>query len=209
MKALIIKDFIWFWKQGRIYIASIALFAVAFFFLPNNALAGYYPSLILGMIATTFFQIDEREKWNVYIQTMPCTKKEYVVSKYIVSLLFAFMGTVIMAASSLASSIVNGNFDIKLLISYIGMMFLIGIAPSSLMLLFMFKFASEKGRIICLAVFGLSFAAVGVFAAKGIITDSGALAPKLNFFISVFCAIVIWAASLLLSVKIYDKKEVA
>lgn len=209
MKALLTKDLISFFKWGKLYIAVILVFAVAFFFAPDNAIMGYYPSLILGMFAITFLQIDEREKWNVYVQTMPCTKKDYVASKYIVSLLLAAMGTVIMAASSLASSIAHGAFNLEALASYVGMMILIGIMPSSLMLPFMFKFSAEKGRIMCFVIFGLMFGVVSAFATIGKIYNSSMLSPKISFAVSIVLAAVIWLASLFISIKIYNKREIA
>lgn len=208
MKALLIKDLISFFKWGKLYIAMILIFAAAFFFAPDNAIMGCYPSLILGMFAITFLQIDEREKWNVYVQTMPCTKKDYVVSKYIVSLLLATMGTVIMAVSSLASSIAHGIFNLEALASYVGMTVLIGVMPCSLMLPLMFKFSAEKGRIMCFVIFGLMFGGVSAFAAIGKINDSSMLVPKISFAFSLVLAIAIWLASLIISIKIYNKREI-
>ncbi|MCO8193455.1 ABC-2 transporter permease [Anaerofustis sp. NSJ-163] len=208
MKGLLLKDMYELIKQCKF----ILLFCVVYVFLSYTE-SGYFflafSIIFFSLLPTTIMALDERSKWESYAITMPYTRKEMVLSKYILSLggvifmsvLYEFVNIIIyFINSSYAMSIVD-SFNIILPFC------LMAIIISSVNLPINFKFGAEKGRLgtilICVVI--------GVIGG-GLFSQSSGSVELINYFMNIpsFVYLVLiallWIVSYFVSVKIYEKR---
>ena len=208
MKALIYKDLLAVWKYCRTHIFMCAAFLLASTFVEEYSFLQMYPLIFMGMLVNTLIAYDERDKWDRQVLTMPVTRKQYVSAKYLTGLILQGVVLVLTALAHglqlhLAGSLVWDAFwaDISMLV-------VLAVSAPSLILPFIFKNGSEKGRMAYLIVFGTLFALVaagGVVLAKlGMVVELTELPMGI---VSVVAAVVLYPASWLLSVHWYGKRE--
>jgi len=164
IKGLITKDLL----QLKSYRKTLLIFMIIFIFtsFAQSSIDGIGNMLVImttlgfGMFSIATFNYDETAKADKYILTLPLTKKEVVLSKYILvimsTIIGAILGTII---SSVVISIVNKQLPdmMELLYSAIGGIFGIGIIES-IQIPCIYKYGSEKGRIwLFVGVFSISF----------------------------------------------------
>jgi len=221
MKGLIIKDLL----QLKSYMKTLIIFMVIFILvsieqsnLNNDGILIVMMTLGLGMFGMATFSYDEMAKADRYILTMPFTRKEVVLSKYILLLSLTTLGSIIgMILNIIISVIFKNSFpNIMDLIS----MALGGILGISLVestyIPCIYKLGSEKGRIYMFIVtMILAFLSGGIFYfGEKIVTN---FSIDISFFSNIFelffpiillsFIIIIYFVSYKISYKIYSKKE--
>ena len=110
MRGLLLKDIYMLMKYGKIFFIVALLFSALIFTGENSAFYIVYPSFLCGMMSVTLIGYDEREKWNIYSQTLPYSKTQLVSVKYVVG--FAFQSIVLLISSITYAihMIQNGTF---------------------------------------------------------------------------------------------------
>lgn len=210
MKGLLIKDFLLLKKTGRIFAMLLGLYLIMTIFM--NTDMGPLMVFLCGMLSISTFAYDEQAKWDSYALTMPVSKRDLVLSKYVIAIILCFIGAVAGAILSVASSL-DAPF-----INWTGILMTSGIALcasylfNSLALPLLYKFGAEKTRVVLLACY-----AVPLIGASLVLNEleksSGSLLrlqPLLNLgaILLPFVTIAALFASYLLSLRIYNKKDV-
>lgn len=190
----------------------LTIMAIAYsIFIPRFITLSYY--MLTMIIIISSFYIDELSKGNYLTYSLPVSKKEYIISKYIFSLI-SILGIVLLVSI--------GSFIGSTVCSYLG--FSIGKAP-----LFSFKITFLFGISICLCMVGIIIPVILKFAYKNSATiftmimlaisfSASSLLDKLSQTISLNInniAVIAFAASFLLffisffiSIMLINKKEV-
>lgn len=202
MKGLIIKDILMI--KNNIKLLSIA-FLVWLILLStqNNDMTFVFPFLAI-MIFISTFSYDDYNNWNAYAITLPNGRKNVVKSKYIASIILTVVIALICGAISYMFYKAK-MLDLiqQLLGSLVGVIIVI-----SLLYPIIFKYGSEKGRIITMLL------VIGTICISGLISKIINIPEKyINIFnnyetvfltiISIMCLII----SYIISKKIYLKKE--
>lgn len=208
MKALICKDFLAVWKYCRTYIFLCGAFLAASVFVEEYSFLQMYPVIFMGMLVNTLIAYDERDKWDRQVLTMPVSRKQYVTAKYLTGLIL--QGTVLLL-TALAHGLqlrLAGVFYWKTFWADMAVMVVLASAAPSLLLPFIFKNGSEKGRMAYLIVLGTVFAA----AAAGVVVlkKLDLLGVSLDLpvpALTAALAAVLYPASWALSVRWYEKRE--
>ncbi len=199
MSALILKDMYVLLKQ-----VSFILFLTPFI-LTGEINAIIFVLFVFSALPMTAMAYDEQAKWNSYATMMPYSKKELVVSKFVLGYIFVFGAIVVSSLIGLVLNIMKidlmtSNLDINslLLCVSVALMFI------ALQLFVNFKFGVEKGRIIYI----LGFAGLG--ALNGFVNSMGTDAimelletPPIIFF---GISIIINLISITLSIKLKNKE---
>ena len=208
MKALIYKDLVAIWKYCRTYILMCAVFLVLSVFMEEYSFLQMYPVIFMGTLVNTLIAYDEREGWDRQVLTMPVTRKQYVTGKYLTGLIL--LGTmVVLSAAACALRLTMGDgFVWEVFQDYLAFLLGLAVASPALILPFVFKNGSEKGRMAYLIVVGTSFA----IAAGGVV-----LLKKLDLLntpmefpilaLTAVAALALYPASWALSVHWYEKRE--
>lgn len=206
MKGLLLKDFYLMGKYCRVFLLMIAVFISVSFIGKENMFYTFYPSVISGILPVTLLSYDEKEKWDVYAGTLPVTRAQIVSSKYLIGLSINILLFVLMAAGQAFRMINTQAFEAGEYFTRLMSIMSVSLIAPAILLPFVFKFGTEKGRIAYFAMIMLVCA--GGVALGNI--DSGLFSSPAVFIPSalVFAAVVlIYIASWLLSIYFYERRE--
>lgn len=219
IKGLIIKDLL----QLKSYKRTLIMFIIIF--IASSTMQEHTRNVLtvmmtlgLGMFSIATFSYDEMAKADKYILTLPLTKKEVVLAKYILvissTIIGALLGSLVSIILSLAMKTQLPNL-LELLELAIGSIFGIGIVEA-IQIPFIYKYGAEKGRIqIFIAIAIIAFLLGGIvwiaekysinLAANSIING------MMNFLpiILILVTAIIYYISYKIAYKIYDQKEIA
>ncbi|MCR4639158.1 ABC-2 transporter permease [Ruminococcus sp.] len=211
MKGLLIKELITNIKTNKLSLLIIPAFAIFGILNEQNMFLMIIP-MLLSMLPLGQMSYDEMSHWNQYVYCMPVSKKAIVSSKYISVLIMAvfsalFVGIIILFVNHKSPSVYNE----MLLMSVIA--FLTGALVPCISLPINYKFGTTKGRIIYLIIVGLFCGIVpGVMLSNSKKITEKAMnllsSPALFCALSVGVLAVMLFISWLLSVKIYESKEI-
>ncbi len=202
MKGLILKDLINLKKQAITLTVLIGFYVLMALVSNNNSMLGGITAVMCGMLPITALSYDEKAKWDKYALSMPVSRTDMVMSKYLLGFMLSCAALIFNLIFNLATS--SESIQDTLLISFI--FFAIGILFMSFMMPILFKFGVEKGRIMMMIVL---FAPTGFVL---LLSKSGLKPPsmgtlKMIAYASPFLVIAILAVSIALSLKIYKNKE--
>lgn len=208
MKALIYKDLLAVWKYCRMYLFMCAAFLISSVFVEAYSFLQMYPLILMGMLVNTLIAYDEHDKWERLVLTMPVSRKQYVTAKYLMGL--TLQGTVLLltAGAHALQLVLAGKFVWEAFQMDLVILLVIASAAPSLMLPFVFRNGSEKGRMAYLIVIGTVF---GLAAAGSIILKKLDLMHRQVAFpgglLVVVLVVLLYLGSWALSVRWYEKRE--
>ena len=178
--------------------------------------------IIVGMISLSTFSYDEMSKSNKYILTLPVTRKEIVLEKYVLAIGATILGGILgFIVTLLVGNVMNylrpdNLIDINietLLATSVGGMFGISLIQS-IQIPSIFKWGAEKGRIqmfIVLFVLVIIGAIAGFLLKQaGLSVDIEELENILNNFglvALILLSCLMYFISYKISYKIYKNKE--
>ncbi|WP_131026780.1 ABC-2 transporter permease [Clostridioides difficile] len=212
MKGLILKDLL----NLKGNIKFILLFIIMFGFMSSlgdgnvNNFIGVIIVLCTTMIVSTF-SYDDLNKWDSYVLTMPINRNDIVLSKYLTMLIFSFIGVLV----SLIVSVTIGYFKNTLILNETllinALILSISVCFGSLILPLIYKFGTERARLLMILCFLVPTLALLVF--KSILENISSpisIEIILNTLVYSlpFVAILLFVISYFISSTIYSKKEV-
>lgn len=192
MRALIQKDAYVLWKQMRIFILVLAAMSVT-----GGVFGCVFIVVWCSMLPYSAIAYDERSKWDQFAAMMPYSRRDLVLSKYLLGwLCMAGAVALSMAVQSVVKLAGGPGPDISLLLtSLMG-----GVVALDVTLPMIFRFGVEKGRLVfMLVVFAVTLSGS---AAAGIAEDIGHF-PMLVTVGTPVVAAVATAVSVPLSMKFY------
>ena len=201
MKGLILKDLLNLRKNLKTIIIMCLFYTLLF-------------STLFAMQILTTFSYDDYSKWNMYALSLPITKKQLVLSKYILGISFIIFGGVFSFILTSLLSLFKGSFILGDLVASIigstGIMILMIL----ILLPLIFKYGVERSRIMLLAIFAIP--TVLILIISKVLALTGIPFPseeQLNALLPVICIIATLIliagsyVSYMTSVKIVTKKE--
>lgn len=201
MKGLILKDLMNFKQQWKVF----AIFLVLYAFISISSKNNYMGALLIVMCAvlpTTFMSYDEKAKWDKYALSMPLSRDDMVLSKYIISIIFfiaAFLLNILL-------NLLMGSIQIKKVLFESTTLCAVGILYISIILPILFKYGVEKSRLIVMMIFFTPFI-IAILSSKLGINVSYKQILNTSYFTFLLISIVIFIISTLISLSIYKKKE--
>lgn len=202
MKGLILKDIFNLRKQYKILLLMLAFYTCFSLFSGDGGFITGVISLMMVTLTITTLAYDERSKWDKYALTMPVSRDDLVLGKYLLGLLL-----------SVAAFIVNFIFLLALPTKQeaealptaaatfgISLFFLCVILP------ILFKFGVEKGRMLMLIVFFVPTGAI-LLISKTELPSLSEDFMRLLPYLCILLLIIIAYVSVQVSLAIYRKKE--
>ncbi|MGL5316439.1 MAG: ABC-2 transporter permease [Peptostreptococcaceae bacterium] len=205
MIGLIIKDLLNIRKELKIYVLFIAVYVAITFVSQDTNILMAVIAMMCVMMPLTAMAYDEKVNWDKYSLTMPISRREIVLSKYVLGVGLATMGLIITSIISIFDNGIITDF-LQLPVVY----WCISIVLLSIILPIIIKFGAEKGRFIMIAVMFLPTFLI-VLLSKVIPMDNITRIIDSLFNYATIIAIVSIVVSLTLSIaistKIYESKE--
>lgn len=199
MKALLVKDLLTLKGQAKSLLLVLAVWFIISF-INGSGLFFTSLSVIYGMLLPlTTLSIDEKSRVDRYMMSMPVTRAELALSRYALGLL----GLLALGVLGIGASLVIGD-SLEEALGASAACFCLAVLLLGVTLPLVYKFGTDKARVICIAVYMVTFLAVGFIAARfGIELDdlSGA------FFLLPFLSLAVLALSAAVSLGIYKKRE--
>ena len=157
MKGLLVKDLRLLCSQSRFYVILLLVLILAGTSTDATFVAGYI-SIIFPMFAVSTISYDEYDNGNAFLFTLPFSRKEYVLSKYLFGLLLCLFGTLLSTILIVVQNVfILGSLDLEAMISSQTGTMVSAVLILSFMFPLQFKFGSEKSRIALIAVVGIVF----------------------------------------------------
>ena len=203
MKGLLRKDLYLMIKYCRLFFILIIVFSFAGAW-NNNLFFALYPIIISSIIPVNLLSYDEKSNWSLYACTFPCSRKEIVSSKYILTVCTLTLSAIIVEV------VQTINFHISGLLTIFTIIFITGLLPPAFMFPFTFKLGAEKGRFAYYIGFILLFALLG--SLQSVIKNLPlglAHFPFRSYYILIllFIGLLLYMISWILSIKFYQNRE--
>lgn len=198
MKGLLLKDLKTLGAQAKVLFLLLAFYLVFSVAQRDYSMLSVMVSVFGAILPITALAYDERGKWERYALTMPISRRDLVLSKYLLGLLLLGGGFLL----SVACQLLGGAGVLSAVVSALQSLS-IGALMLSATLLASFRFGVEKGRFVMM---------LAVFLPSAVVLSVGRLASAALWVERLLNLLpVIAAAALLLSammaVRIYAKRE--
>ncbi|MDP4151967.1 MAG: ABC-2 transporter permease [Bacillota bacterium] len=206
MKGLFLKDYFNLIRNSKLLFTTLIFYGI--FAITMNS-----PSFVIGIIIFVFsmmvltsFSYDDLAKWNIYAMTMPISRSSFILEKYCLSLALVLFGSLSSILITFITCMVR-SLSIKpewfltaFVVSEIALIFI------SIMIPLIYKFGTEKSRIMLILIMAVPFMLAFVLFKANIPM------PSDNFIKGLmFASPVITLASLFLSynisISIFSKKD--
>lgn len=202
MKGLLRKDFYMLWSYSRMFLIFVIVFLAASLLQPESVFFTFYPGMLMGMLPITLISYDESFRWHIYCQTMPLSRKTVVVEKYIMLFLLTGSAALVSAAVQTAGGLFLHTVSPIEALGRSVMTLSLSLAAPSLVMPLVFRLGPEKGRLAYIVSIALCCSIAGFLDGFGL-TDLMKISPILFLIL----ALVAVFGSMILSIRLYEKRE--
>ena len=211
MKGLIIKDILNLRKVVTTTFIMIFVYGFFSYSIGDMSMLIGMTTFIMASMSITSMTYDEMAKWDSYALAMPITRRDIVLSKYILSFLLSITATIISSIFSIIITYLRGdlgsieNIQEIFLIAYI--MFLICMVFTSVITPLIFKFGVENARLLTM---GSVLIPIGI---GYLLIKMGIQLPtfeefKMMLYISPIALLIVLTISISATYGIYKKKDI-
>lgn len=217
MKGLIIKDIYNIGHNMKSMLITLIILAIAFIPQKDMGPVSYViaSSVICCTMVNTTFYFDDTSDWTKYAMILPITKKELVLSKYIVLLIFTVLGSLLGFSIGMIGGIITKQValinlnDILAMLVAIPAGIAVGLIIGSIAIALIFKYGSEQARILMVASVAIPGILVYTIYKIGLLFDINLSATMLKSLMLMSPLIIIAFIYLMfkISCKLFIKKD--
>lgn len=201
MKSLLLLDWYTLWKQLKMFLFFILLYAIISLVSQSYMFLGF-SVLFLCMLPYYLMQMNDSVHMDAVFLLMPNSRSSLVRERYITALIAALLALPLM----LAAWLVVGLDAVFMLVFQLAA----GLLVLSLLLPLAFKFGAAKSRWLMLLMLALFFGSSG--AITGLLEEDISLLSLVNWvqtlvWFVVPATLVLLGVSCLVSLRIFAKRE--
>ncbi len=213
MSGLLAKDLALMKQRGKIMLFLVAWGILMTFIMEDAAFVVGWIVMIAAITSISTISYDEYDNCMPFLMTLPVTRRDYAVEKYLfsaaVGAVFWLIALVIVIVSSLVrGSVFSPAEELPGMVLFLGVL----LAILALCIPPQLKWGAEKGRIMMLLIFGV------VFVVSLLIGRFGGGLQKAAAFLeslpmagvilgSMAFSLALTAVSVMISIRIMEKKE--
>lgn len=155
MKGLLIKDLRLMLIQKRFFLMMVIIAIGMMFSMNNSSFIFGYLTFVCSLFSISSISYDEFDNGYAFLFTLPITRKEYILEKYVFGFIVSLISWVISIIIAFSYEIIKNNMFsyIDILESAVGLL-LINFIILSLLIPMKIKYGSEKGNIAQMILFG-------------------------------------------------------
>lgn len=208
MKGLLLKELLMLRKNFFAIAILAAVFSI-FGIFSGEPVMLVIVSLFMSVWSVGLINVDEISKWKQYSIALPYGRRKIVSSKYLMILILNAVSIIYVVLSYLISAAIGkSTFSAGILCILMLISLIMGLAYPSFLLPLVYKMNTDKGRMVLMIINGIvsgtSAVLIQTLGFRWIIF--GGLAEFLPYII-VAAVAVLYLLSWLLSVRIYEKKD--
>ncbi len=165
MRGLLVKDFIFMKKNKKMVIMLLAI-EIIFLAMQGAESAPFiigYMTMGCGMLVLSSITTDEYTKSMAFLMALPISRKEYVLEKYIFSVICNLFGFLLATIPCCIMKPAQAGEVLGLAMVILAVMLLVQMA----MLPAQLKYGGERGRIVLMGIFVCVILAVTLFKKGG------------------------------------------
>ena len=203
MTGLLLKDILNLKQQAKSYLFIVLIWLAIALYIKDSGFFGGVMIMFMLMVPMSAFAYDENCRWDRFGLTMPVTRFQMVLAKY---LLTGLIGAAVFVMSAAVSVFMTGKPGESLGTSLA--LFCVGTVMASIVMPLIFKFGVEKGRILTILAILLPVGIVLILTqyAPDIAWAVGLYGGISIIFLAALTALTV-AVSFSISVTIYERKE--
>ncbi len=204
MKGLIRKDFYMIWEYGRMLLLMSAVFlGVSLVASDDNFFFAVYPVLFAGILPVTLISYEERDGWNRMCDAMPVSRRTQVNERYLMTA-FCFLVLYLLTVG-LQAAVLLPRGNAEKLGELVCLLPCVGLLTPAVMIPVTLRWGVEKGRFVYYVFIGVILA-LGIIGANALSAAPADAAPGAVWLLPLI-ALALFALSWLLSIRIYEKRE--
>ena len=209
MNSLILKDFISLKSYSKTLAIIIGFFTIITFTNDEPSFLSGMIILIMSMLPITSFSYDQHAKWDLFSQTLPVSRKQLVMSKYVLGIISIVAGAILAILLNVAVLLMKSlEVDIWYLILANSLIALVALLYLSILIPLVYKFGVEKSRLLMIVVLAVpSVLAIGLSKAGVSIPVLDEITPVSVVAIGLVFVVCIILISYVISVRIYMQKD--
>ena len=201
MKGLLLKDLLNLKQQARVYLLVVLIWMALGLLNRDTAIIGGVTMILAPMLPVAAVAHDERAKWEGFAVTMPVTRRQLVLSKYILCFLGVILGALFL---SLFGFVVKTPADeLAILVAVFSGL---GLVICAVSLPIVFQLGTEKGRLVILAVVLVPTMLSTLLSRVQLPELSESVWQWASRLAPLFVAALVWL-SIEISCQIYRRKE--
>ncbi len=209
MNSLLLKDFISLKSYSKTLALIIGFFTIVTFTNDEPSFLSGMIVLMMSMLPITSFSYDQHAKWDLFSQTLPVSRRQVVLSKYVLGLLAVATGAILATILNLIVAFIKSlEVDISYLLIANGLIALVALVFISILIPLVYQFGVEKSRLLMIVVLAIpSVLALWLSRAGVAIPAFDEITPAVLFVSGLVCVVGIMLISYVISVRIYMKKD--
>ena len=209
MNSLILKDFISLKSYSKTLAIIIGFFTIITFTNDEPSFLSGMIILIMSMLPITSFSYDQHAKWDLFSQTLPVSRKQLVMSKYVLGIISIVAGAILAILLNVAVLLVKSlEVDIWYLILANSLIALVALLYLSILIPLVYKFGVEKSRLLTIVVLAIPSVLAIVLSNAGVsIPVLDEITPAIVVAIGLVFVVCVMLISYVISVRIYMKKD--
>jgi ABC-2 type transport system permease protein len=202
MKGLILKDIYNLKRQYKVLLLLLVFYTGFSLFTGDAGFLTGVLSLMMVMLTITTLAYDERSKWEKFALTMPVSRKDLVLGKYLLGFLLSVAAFIMNLVFLTVAPTKQETEALPTAAATLGisLFFLCVILPV------LFKFGVEKGRMLMMLIFFVPTGIILLLSKTELPSISEGFMRLLPYLCILFMVIIAYV-SVQVSLAIYRKKE--
>lgn len=176
---------------------------------------GAMTCMMISVFPQALMGEDEHIGWNRFCLTMPIKRSQYVSEKYLLTLAFIVLFALLSSVGVIILMVKTTGFDIKDYLLVLSVILCVSLLMMSIDLPMVFRFGTKKGIMLFAGLFLLIFVAGLALFLWASYNDAGRAffrqVQEADHLVLALCILtgiaVIYTASWLLSIRLYQKRE--
>ena len=209
MNSLILKDFISLKSYSKTLAIIIGFFTIITFTNDEPSFLSGMIILIMSMLPITSFSYDQHAKWDLFSQTLPVSRKQLVMSKYVLGIISIIAGAILAILLNVVVLLVKSlEVDLWYLFLANSLIALVALLYLSILIPLVYKFGVEKSRLLTIVVLAIPSVLAIVLSNAGVsIPVLDEITPAIVVAIGLVFVVCVMLISYVISVRIYMKKD--
>ncbi|MDD1501281.1 ABC-2 transporter permease [Lysinibacillus sp. CNPSo 3705] len=207
MAGLILKDLMTIQRQLKTQAFVLIFFLFISIFMQQGLMLFTIIIFIVTFQTITALTYDEQSSWDKYANTLPISKGDIVLSKYILSILLMLFGLILALPIVFIIHRFTNNWASAAFFPTFILLVTLAFCMLALLLPIYIKFGSIKGRMVLIALCFIPGFLFGLL--KEYFPDMTVILSNLKpyMFVAPFAGLLILWLSSLISTAIYQQKE--
>lgn len=216
MLGFMMKDFLYFRRNTRLFALMVVLYLVFGFSMSNVAAISGMLSMLGLIVVLNCFTADEAAHWDEYGLSLPVSRKNAVRARYLLGLLLMLVSLVLVLISAVILCSLNSSLVLSEEVSACILTPVLLLLMSSASMPLCYKYGVEKGRVammaMMMAIFLLIFGGATLLSRDGSVSRaisqaSGDELPAPILLCTALISLALYYVSYRFSLRFYINRE--